>query len=672
MATAIALNATSSIINGQGLGISPALLANITTYQTNSALASFANCYINSGISSSQTANIISQLNTIGSTITSGHFLLDLYPGNVTPTSSASITAWTANLVVPTGSFISYLGKIYTTTGNVFGSSFDGNVISNCTLTGVSGIVKKQAQLPFASGYSGFANVYQFVQGYSQQVFDTVSSISMLRNTTYAQTGVGFTGPVDLVTNGIGTTAVLLANVVANWGTMYDINNITQIGDPYVFGQNILNQNLGYLSALADQLTNVGLDITNLPDVPAVKTTTVQEEVMTTVSSFVGEIEFPTLKETVITEAVTGNSPTVVINIYKTITGGNLAAAVTATGITTSTNSSSQLLTLADYLDLKKVAAPDLYTALNAIGIYTFAEFGQYIGKKLGQARFGSWVEMSRFLLSLETPTLTNLPTGATTNILYNNTITTLNNQFGTGSGALGNPVIIDYLGACAGDPYTNRFYYINSNYNTLAAQIGLTTALANLDNAIISYNNAYNAYLASEVPDSAIPPAPPVGDGVPPNPALLLPFSIVTSNISAVNSTLNSLPTTGTLAEAVAICNTGWYTMLDRIAVEVANLNRAGVVFTSGTTSGLLGFAENIGQTASDKQSTEDYQFFANIMTNNAAGDSIRAAVAETLNTRALNGVGVNIYNNPDPRLKISQSQAQNVPLTTYLSQNK
>jgi hypothetical protein len=659
MATAIALNATSSIINGQGLGISPALLANITTYQTNSALASFANTYINSGIAGNATANIISQLNTIGSTITSGHFLLDLYPGNVTPTSSASITAWTANLVVPTGSFISYLGKIYTTTGNVFGSSFDGNVISNCTLTGVSGIVKKQAQLPFAFGYSGFANVYQFVQGYSQQVFDTVSSISMLRNTTYAQTGVGFTGPVDLVTNGIGTTAVLLANVVARWGTMYDINNITKIGDPYVFGQNILNQNLGYLSALADQLTGVGLDITNLPDVPAVKTTVVQEEVMTTISSFVGEIEFPTLKETIITEAVTGNSPTVVLNIYKTITGGNLAAMVTATGITPSISSSEQLLTLADYLDLSKVTSADLYTALNNIGIYTFAEFGQYLGKKLGQARFRSWAEMSAFLLTLETPTLSYLTANATSNILYSSTVTTLTNAFGTGSGALGNPVIIDYLGACAGDPYTNRFYYINSNYNTLATQAGITTALTNLDRAIIDYGTAYVAFEAdfySNVPIGLTEPS----------------FATITSNVAAVNSALSSLPTTGTLAEAVAICNTGWYTMLDRIAVEVANLNRAGVVFTSGTTSGLLSFAENIGQTASDKQSTEDYQFFANIMTNNAAGDAIRAAVAEILNTRALNGVGVNIYNNPDPRLKISQSQAQNVPLTTYLSQNK
>lgn len=668
MATAVALNATSSIINSQGLGASPALLANITTYQAKPALASFANCYVSAGISSSQTANIVAQLNTIGTTITSGHFLLDLYPGNVTPTSSASITPWTANTVIATGSFISYLGKIYTTTGNVFGSSFDGNVISNCTLTGVSGIIKKQAQLPFASGYTGFANVYQRTQGYSQQVFDTVSSINLLKAKTYADTGVGFSGPADLVTNGIGNNARLIANVVSTWGTMYDINNITKIGDPYVFGQNILNQGLGYINGLSDQLTAVGLDITNLPDFPSVRTTVTQEDTVVTVSSFVGEIEFPTITEVVTTEPVTGSSPTVVLNIYKTVTGSNLAIIATAANITTSSNSVNQLLSLADYLDFKKVVSADLYTALSTLGIRTFEEFGQYLGKKLGQARFRSWAEMSTFLLSLETPALSYLPTGANTNILYSNTVTTLNNQFGTGSGALGNPVMIDYLGACAGDPYTNKFYIINSNYNTLASQAGITTSLSNLDQAIIDYSNAYNTYLASEIPESS----PGAMDGTPPDPLLLLPFSIITSNVTAVNSALSSLPTTGVLAEAVASCNNGWYQMLNRISTEVANLNRAGVVFTTGTTLGLLGFAETIGQVASDKTSTEGYQFFANIITNDAAGDSIRAAVAETLNTRALNSVGVNIYNNPDPRLKIYQSQAQNVPLTTYLSQNK
>ncbi len=663
MATAASLNAISTIINSQGLGTSPALLANITAYQGKPAQAAFANCYINAGITTAITANIMSQLNTIGSTITSGHFLLDLYPGNVTPVCSASITPWTANAVIPVGSLISYLGKIYTTTGNVFSTDF-GNVVNNCTITGVSGVIKKQAQLPFASGYTGFANVYQRAQGYSQQVFDTVSSISMLKSKTYAETGVGFSGPVDMVTNGIGVNARLIANVVASWGTMYDINNITKIGDPYVFGQNILNQGLGYINSISDQLTAVGLDITNLPNVPTVKTTVTQEEVVTTISSFVGEIELPTITEVTTTEAVTGSSPTVVLNIYRTVTGSNLAAMVTATGITVSNNSSNQLLNLADYLDFEKVVAVDLYAALNRLNIFTFDDFGKYLGKKIGQARFRSWSELSTFLLSLETPSLSYLPTGSTANILYNNTVTTLTNQFGTGSGSLGNPVMIDYLGACAGDPYTNKFYYINSNYNTLADQSGITASLASLDRAIIDYSNAYAAYLASEVGESS----PGAGDGTPPDPSLLLPFSLITSNVSAVNSALSSLPATGPVSE----CDTNWYLMLNRLATEVTNLARADVVFTTGTTLGLLGFAESIGQIASDKTQTEGYQFFANITTNDAAGDAIRAVVAETINTRALNSVGVNVYNNPEPGLKIYQSQAQNVPLSTYLTQNK
>jgi hypothetical protein len=664
MATAIALNATSSIINSQGLGTNLALLSNIATYQTNPALASFANCYINAGISPSVTSNILVELNTIGSTITSGHFLLDLYPGNIVPTSSAPITPFASNLILPIGSLISSNNKIYTTTGNIYGDAFAGNVINNCTLTGFTGILKKQAQLPFASGYTGFANVYQRCQGYSQQVFDTVSSISLLRNKTYAETGVGFSGPLDLVTNGIGANASLIANTVARWGTMYDINNITQIGDPYVFGQHILNQGLGYINGLSDQLTSVGLDITNLPNVPAVKVTVTQEEVMTTISSFVGEIEFPTLTEVTTTEPVTGSSRTVVLNIYKTLTSGNLSAITTATGIITDNTNSEQLVTLADYLDFKKVVPPELYLSLNNLDIYTFEDFGEYLGKKLGQSTFRSWADMSNFLRSLENPQLSFLPTGANTNILYNNTITTLTNQFGTGSGTLGNPIIIDYLGACAGDPYANNLYFINSNYNNSADQAGITGLTADLDRAIIDYGNAYQTYLSSEVGESE----PGAGDGTPPDPGLLPPFSIITSNVSAINSALSLLSVNNTVEQINSI----WYNMLNRITVEVNNLNRADVVFTSGTALGLLSFAENIGQTASDKTQSEGYQFFANVVTSDSAGDAIRAVVAETLNTQALNGVGVSIYNNPDPQFKLYQSQAQNVPLTTYLTQNK
>lgn len=663
MATAVALNAVNSIINGQGLEPSPALVTEINTYRNKAALASFANAYVNAGLVSSITANIVNQLNTIGTTITSGQFLLDLYPGNISPTSSAGITPWSANLVLPIGSLFSSNSKVYSVTGNIFSESFDGAVLTNSTIAGFSTLLLKQASLPFSSGLSGFANVFQNSYGYAQQVFDTVSSVNMLQDKTYSESGIGYTGPADLVSGGIGVQGSLLANIVADWGTMYDINNITKMHDPYVFGQNLLNQGLGYVNALADQLTAVGLDISDLTDVDAVNTTTTQEDSSLTISSFVGEIELPTVVEVTTSTPVTGNSPTVILNIYKTITGSNLQAVVNATAIT---NTAGPITTLADYLDLSKVVSASNMAELNSLGISTFENFNQYLGKKVGSGQFKSWNNLGQFLRSLETPALTNLPQGSNVNALYANTVTTLNSLYGVGSGELGNPVMIDYLGACAGDPYTVMFANINANYTSLSSAV--TVAAENLDQAVIDYSNQYQIYLASAVPDSAVPPAPPAGDAVPPDESLLPPWSWITSNVSALNSALTSIPS----STLVSYLNWEWYTMLNRLSKEVDNLNRAHVTFGPGTPMQLLGFAENIGQYASEKTDLETYQFFANVISNNFNGDTIRAAVAETINTRILNNVGIVTYNDPDPRFKSYQSQTQNIPLSTYISRNK
>lgn len=662
MTTAVALNAVSSIISGQGLEQSPALISAITTYNSKPAMASFANAYVNAGIVSSITANIVEELNTVGSTITSGQFLLDLYPGNVSPSSSAGITPWSANLVLPTGSLFSANGKVYTVTGNIFSESFDGNVLTNSTIAGFTTVLLKQAGLPFSSGLSGFANVFQNCYGYAQQVFDTVSSVNMLTDKTYSESGLGYTGPKDLVTGGIGINGSLLANVVAGWGTMYDINNITKMHDPYVFGQHLLNQGLGYINALSDQLTNVGLDITNLPKVPSVNTVTSQVETTITVSTFVGEIELPSTEEVTSSTPVAGSSPTVVLNIYQTITGSNLQAIVNATSIT----SANGATTLADYLDLSKVVSSSNLTQLNGLGINTFEDFSRYLGKKVGQGRFKSWTDLSKLLTSIEAPALATLPTGANTNALYSNTISTLTSTYGVGSGGLGNPIMIDFLGATAGDPYTVRFANINANYDSLSSSIA--TAAENLDQAVIDYSNQYQVYLNSAVPDSAIPPAPPAGDAIPPDEGLLPPWSWITSNVSALNSALSSLPST----DLVGYINWEWYDIIQRLSTEVGNLSKAHVTFGPGTPMQLLGFAENIGQYASKKTELETYQFFANVISNNFSGDTIRAAVAETINTRLLNTVGITTYNDPDPRFKTYQSQTQNIPLTEYITRNK
>lgn len=621
MATAVSLNATSSIINGQGLGVSPSLLAEISTFQSHTTVTLIGNVFVNANIAGNAYSNVVSALYNIGSGVSKARWLLDYYPVGVTPICSGTI---------PT----------YGNTANT--SSFSGAILT-------------QAQLPFSNGMSGFANVFQRAYGYSQQVLDTVSSITMLTGKTYNQSGVGYNGPVDLITGGISTHGPLLANVIADWGTMYDINNITQISNPYVFGQNLLNQGLGYVNALSDQLTAVGLDITNLPDVPAVKTTTTLEEQVTTISSFVGEIEFPTMVEITTTTPVTGNSPTVVTNIYKTVTGSNLQAIINATAITTAPGNTAQLLTLADYLDFSKVVTPALRSQLQTIlGITTFENFSQYLGRKIGQGRFKSWRELAGFLRSFEMPALTNLSTGGNVAALYPASITTLTNQFGTGSGALGNPVMIDYLGAVAGDPYSNIFANLNSSYSTISSTV--ETAMTNLDRAVIDYGTAYAAFDAdfySNVPVGLTEPD----------------ISVITSNVTAVNSALNSISN----SSAYFYSNVGYHTAISRMSTEVSNLQKASIYsFGAGSPLSLLSFGESIGQVASNKTETETYQFFANVITNNLAGDTIRAVIAETINTRLLNGVGIQTYNDPDPRSKIYQSQTQDIPLTTYLSRNK
>jgi hypothetical protein len=620
MATAVALNATSSIVNGLGLGINPGLLAEISTFQNQGTVQTVGNIFVNANISGNAYSNVISALNSLGNGVSKARWLLDYYPDGETPVCS--------------GSIFSYANSVST-------SSF-------------SSAISVQAQLPFSNGLSGFANVFQRAYGYSQQIFDTVSSINILKNTTYNQSGVGYTGPVDLVTGGIGTYGNVLAGVVSGWGTMYDINNISQVNDPYVFGQNLLNQGLGYVNALSDQLAATGLDITNLTDRSPTITTTTQEETSVTISTFVGEVEIPTLTETTTTVAVTGNSPTVILNIYANVTGSNLQTISNATAISTTPANNANITSLSDYLNLSKIVSGSTLSELTGLGITTFDDFSTYLSKKVGQGRFKNWTDLSTFLTSLETPILTNLPTGTNASVLYSSSVTTLNSQYGTGSGALGNPVMIDYLGACSGNPYKNVFANLNSSYSTISSTVEI--ALNNLDQAVIDYGTAYAAF------ESDFSSNTPMG--------LLEPdINMITSNVTLVNTAMNSISN----SSAYFYSNLAYYSAIGRMSLEVSNLHKADIYsFGATTPTGLLGFAESIGPLASDKTETETYQFFANVITDDLAGDTIRAVVAETINNRILNSAGINTYNDPEPRSAVYQSQTQNIPLSTYISRNK
>jgi hypothetical protein len=605
MATALALNATSTLVASNGLAPNANLLAQISTFASQTPITQLATIFANISQNANAAANLMPILTTIGNT-SSNRWLLDLCPADISP-------------VYINGNTIQGKLPVY------------GNISSNY-LPRFSTTISNQASGPFTGGMATFANVYTTVSSYAISNFETAASAFMLSGQTYADAGIGFTGPSDVATGGIGSSGKTISTAVGSWGTMYDIKNISTAGDVYVFGQNLLKQKLGTYGNLANQLTSVGLDITDLTTIPSSTSTTTQEPSSSTATSFVGPIEVPGLTNVTTTTVVTGSSPDVVKNIYATVTGSNLSAIISATNFTGDT---SQITSLNDFLDLTKVVPANVLSALSSLNANTFSTFGQFVHSKVGQGNFKSWKELSDFLLSIEVPVLSNTVSNANTPLLAN--VSALTGGI-KGSGKFQNLIISDLLGTTSGTNWVNaNLATLNSCYSSLNTT-GLTTAMNNL-------NTCVNQFLANTAAGNV---------------------SAVSSNVSAVTTALNSI--TGA---NVTLCQTAYANIWANVQSEISALKTAGVDY-SGTTTSLNSFAQNFPSTASDKDKLQTYQFFANIIAPNAAGDVLKAAVAETINTKILGSKGITLNNNADPSAAIAGAAKQGITVDLYLAQNK
>jgi len=59
-------------------------------------------------------------------------------------------------------------------------------------------------------------------------------------------------------------------------------------------------------------------------------------------------------------------------------------------------------------------------------------------------------------------------------------------------------------------------------------------------------------------------------------------------------------------------------------------------------------------------------------LITSDSAGDTLRSAVAENINSSIAQSRGITATNDPGPQLAIVQAQTQNIPLSTYITQNQ
>lgn len=631
MASAIQLNAANSIINGQGLNVSVNLLSQIATFQNQAPIRYIANLF---ATASTVDANISSNLTTIlanlGQGVTNGtQWLIDLYPSNITPTCSGSIYYYEYEKTP--------IFEVEAGTGNLIITGYNESPVTSTA--SFSHTLTNQASMPFVYGMREFANVYSAASGYASSVFDTVSSIYLLKGKTYSQLGIGYTGPVDLATNGIGTQTSLLSSIVSNFGTMYDVTNIDKLGDPYVFGQNLLNQGLGKYGAWDVALTNVGLNISNLPAIPINSNVTTIGTTTVTVQSLVGPVDYELSDSTTVTTTVTGSSPAVVISIYANVVSTDLTAISTATQVKTPT----VLTSLSEYLLLEKIVNAQTYSQLKSLGVNNLSELGQLLQKKVGQGYYKSWADLATFLESVNVPTLVDTVATANTLALADATANGLLTKYGTGTGPFNNPVTSDYLGAAAGIPHTALLNTINNNY-AAAQPPTLLPAVRALDSAVTTYATTEIVYLDGNImtgPD----PAP------------------VINAVAAVNLSLNSSIASLAFIDA----ESSYYASLNHISNEVSNCVKAGVVFNNPTTTSVDNFAMSIGVTATGT----DMPFFANLITNDRAGDTIRLAVSEATNTTKFMTKGIVTTNDPNPLGIVTRAAQQNVPVSTIIAQN-
>jgi hypothetical protein len=204
---------------------------------------------------------------------------------------------------------------------------------------------------------------------------------------------------------------------------------------------------------------------------------------------------------------------------------------------------------------------------------------------------------------------------------------------------------MVDLLGACAGsNGYPDKFQTISSNHSSFDGPV--ITALTNLNQSITNTIAAYNAnvilYAGSNIAVSVDP-------------------SLVISSLGLVTNAINSLS-----GNAFDECQTAFYQILNQFSTEVSNLAKAKALFVSAPNNNLLGFGSRIGSLgAPDKTGTYTDRIIGNLITADSAGDTIRATIAETVNNASY-------ANDPKPQITLTQSQQQNIPLSTYISQNQ
>ena len=285
------------------------------------------------------------------------------------------------------------------------------NIRSEFNFDNLYNDIKRQIDLVMTDGTAGLAGVIPRVQTACVNSFDMHGMFTQMKEGTFDDFGITVNSYSDVLTGGVNSQFAELVGGLNNsaaremltqlgeFGTMFDITELSRIDDPKVLCQNLINQGFYLVNEL---LTKGGISVSNL--------------------------------------AIADEKQ--LLAVMKTISGIELNAIISVTGF----KSYGSIGNLADVLDANRLFSPRALTAAGG-SLPALANKLVNIGGK-----FKSFKDLSNTYLNIKntaTPQLNGIQRLGNNSLFANASV-----KLSTGTGVFGNPTMFDYIGVITGEGY--------------------------------------------------------------------------------------------------------------------------------------------------------------------------------------------------------------------------
>jgi hypothetical protein len=258
-----------------------------------------------------------------------------------------------------------------------------------------------------------FISLYKRANSYAIQSFEFMGSIAQAQNFKFEDLGFIYKNYNDVLTGGITSQFNIeavprLAEELINLGTLIPVNDLSKIGDVAVIINSLLEQGLGYVGNIENQIKQNNIDLND----------------------------------------VTDEDQTILLNILKGIRGSDLDEIFQVTNFKPA--HLEEIKNLSDILDIKKVFSVDALKAIDRDD--TFSDLSRKFNNIGGN--FNDTIELSDFYKNLNLKSYDSLNERDT--LLSPSEAAELTEHIGQGTGFFKNPTMVDLLGSVSGIGYSD------------------------------------------------------------------------------------------------------------------------------------------------------------------------------------------------------------------------